>query len=78
MCKVTLRTADQDVELVKRVEAGLFAQVRIKSGRRRAPTLTQDWNASWSTAPWPTTSSEANLRHRADQRHTRRGWRFWT
>src|ERR1700710_197527 len=43
--KVPLLNAEQEVELSKRVEAGLFADFKLKNGGEMTPSLRRDFNA---------------------------------
>ena len=55
--KVALLNAEQEVELAKRIEAGLFAEEKLAEGRRRcARTRGSTWSGSPRTAPGPRTT----------------------
>ena len=55
--KVPLLNAEQEVELAKRIEAGLFAEEKLAEGRRSCPpTRGSTWSGSPRMAPGPRTT----------------------
>ena len=54
--KVPLLNAEQEVELAKRIEAGLFAEEKLAEGRGPDQSSGATWSGSPTTAPGPRTT----------------------